>query len=108
MGATFAPQSAYGVSLLLSVVSHFVCFFPPSLSPSRGFGFVTFADPASVDKVLGQPHHELDSKTVGCFVVVVVVCPFSVPVWALTALFKGTAPSFASMLELGTFKQLAS
>ncbi|KAK2498512.1 hypothetical protein MC885_000607 [Smutsia gigantea] len=29
-----------------------------------GFGFVTFADPASVDKVLGQPHHELDSKTI--------------------------------------------
>uniref|UniRef100_A0A803TN16 RRM domain-containing protein n=1 Tax=Anolis carolinensis TaxID=28377 RepID=A0A803TN16_ANOCA len=35
-----------------------------SLSPSRGFGFVTFADPASVDKVLAQPHHELDSKTI--------------------------------------------
>uniref|UniRef100_A0A8D2HV80 Musashi RNA binding protein 2 n=1 Tax=Urocitellus parryii TaxID=9999 RepID=A0A8D2HV80_UROPR len=30
----------------------------------KGFGFVTFADPASVDKVLGQPHHELDSKTI--------------------------------------------
>ncbi|KAK7823169.1 hypothetical protein U0070_027376 [Myodes glareolus] len=58
----------------------------PTTKRSRGFGFVTFADPASVDKVLGQPHHELDSKTVGCFVVVVVVCPFSVPVWALTAL----------------------
>ncbi|XP_009468157.1 PREDICTED: RNA-binding protein Musashi homolog 2 [Nipponia nippon] len=29
-----------------------------------GFGFVTFADPASVDKVLAQPHHELDSKTI--------------------------------------------
>lgn len=86
---------------MLSVVSHFVCF-SPSLSPSRGFGFVTFADPASVDKVLGQPHHELDSKTVGCFVVVV-VCPFSVPVWALTALFKGTAPSFASIARTGYF-----
>uniref|UniRef100_A0A8C4UYE6 Musashi RNA binding protein 2 n=1 Tax=Falco tinnunculus TaxID=100819 RepID=A0A8C4UYE6_FALTI len=32
--------------------------------PLRGFGFVTFADPASVDKVLAQPHHELDSKTI--------------------------------------------
>uniref|UniRef100_A0A8C2M188 Musashi RNA-binding protein 2 n=1 Tax=Cricetulus griseus TaxID=10029 RepID=A0A8C2M188_CRIGR len=36
----------------------------PTTKRSRGFGFVTFADPASVDKVLGQPHHELDSKTI--------------------------------------------
>ncbi|OWR47395.1 hypothetical protein KGM_213033 [Danaus plexippus plexippus] len=27
-----------------------------------GFGFITFGDPASVDKVLAQPTHELDGK----------------------------------------------
>ncbi|MGH0187698.1 UNVERIFIED_CONTAM: hypothetical protein FKN15_026053 [Acipenser sinensis] len=36
----------------------------PTTKRSRGFGFVTFADAAGVDKVLAQPHHELDSKTV--------------------------------------------
>uniref|UniRef100_A0A8C1UFI7 Musashi RNA-binding protein 2a n=1 Tax=Cyprinus carpio TaxID=7962 RepID=A0A8C1UFI7_CYPCA len=30
----------------------------------KGFGFITFADVSSVDKVLAQPHHELDSKTI--------------------------------------------
>ncbi|KAM3874806.1 RNA-binding protein Musashi homolog 2 isoform 4-T4 [Diretmus argenteus] len=36
----------------------------PTTKRSRGFGFVTFADAANVDKVLAQPHHELDSKTI--------------------------------------------
>ncbi|KAM4628429.1 RNA-binding protein Musashi homolog 2-like isoform 2-T2 [Polymixia lowei] len=36
----------------------------PTTKRSRGFGFVTFVDAASVDKVLAQPHHELDSKTI--------------------------------------------
>lgn len=30
----------------------------------RGFGFITFGDPASVDKVLAQGTHELDGKKV--------------------------------------------
>ncbi|XP_051972495.1 RNA-binding protein Musashi homolog 2-like isoform X2 [Xyrauchen texanus] len=34
----------------------------PTTKRSRGFGFITFADVSSVDKVLAQPQHELDSK----------------------------------------------
>uniref|UniRef100_A0A8C3Q0D9 Musashi RNA binding protein 2 n=1 Tax=Chrysolophus pictus TaxID=9089 RepID=A0A8C3Q0D9_CHRPC len=34
------------------------------LTAALSFGFVTFADPGSVDKVLAQPHHEPDSKTI--------------------------------------------
>jgi len=30
----------------------------------RGFGFVTFSDPAGVEKVLAQGTHELDGKKV--------------------------------------------
>lgn len=33
----------------------------------RGFGFITFGDPSSVDKVLAQGIHELDGKKVGSF-----------------------------------------
>lgn len=53
---------------ILHFCARFLLFLSPIalvlLSHFRGFGFVTFADPASVDKVLAQPHHELDSKTV--------------------------------------------
>uniref|UniRef100_A0A336LR62 CSON014229 protein n=1 Tax=Culicoides sonorensis TaxID=179676 RepID=A0A336LR62_CULSO len=30
----------------------------------RGFGFITFGDPASVDKVLAHGTHELDGKKI--------------------------------------------
>lgn len=35
-----------------------------ALGKSRGFGFVTFKDPASVKKVLNDKPHTLDGKTV--------------------------------------------
>lgn len=31
---------------------------------SRGFGFITYADPACVDRALAQPNHILDSRRV--------------------------------------------
>lgn len=36
----------------------------PTTRRSRGFGFVTFADPSSVDKVLSAGPHELDGKKI--------------------------------------------
>ncbi|XP_049588527.1 RNA-binding protein Musashi homolog 1 isoform X1 [Syngnathus scovelli] len=36
----------------------------PVTRRSRGFGFVTYADQAGVEKVLAQNRHELDSKTI--------------------------------------------
>lgn len=48
--------------IILFFISTFECF------NSRGFGFITFTDPASVDKVLAQEQHELDGKKVDiCF-----------------------------------------
>ncbi|KAG5883772.1 hypothetical protein JTB14_031998 [Gonioctena quinquepunctata] len=34
------------------------------ISTPRGFGFITFTDPGSVDKVLAQGTHELDGKKI--------------------------------------------
>ncbi|XP_057669281.1 RNA-binding protein Musashi homolog Rbp6 isoform X8 [Diorhabda carinulata] len=36
----------------------------PATRRSRGFGFITFTDPSSVDKVLAQGTHELDGKKI--------------------------------------------
>ena len=36
----------------------------PATRRSRGFGFITFSDPSSVDKVLRFPVHQLDGKVI--------------------------------------------
>uniref|UniRef100_A0A915DKY8 RRM domain-containing protein n=1 Tax=Ditylenchus dipsaci TaxID=166011 RepID=A0A915DKY8_9BILA len=36
----------------------------PATKRARGFGFITFADPSSVDKVLADEVHELDGKKI--------------------------------------------
>ena len=36
----------------------------------RGFGFVNYADPSSVEKVLASGPHHIDAKRVCCLVVV--------------------------------------
>ncbi|VDL72323.1 unnamed protein product [Nippostrongylus brasiliensis] len=36
----------------------------PATKRARGFGFITFVDPASVDRVLAAEEHELDGKKV--------------------------------------------
>uniref|UniRef100_A0A1B0BIY8 RRM domain-containing protein n=1 Tax=Glossina palpalis gambiensis TaxID=67801 RepID=A0A1B0BIY8_9MUSC len=43
-----------------STLNSSLYFFFYAFSLCRGFGFITFSDPASVDKVLAQGTHELD------------------------------------------------
>ena len=52
--------------MLFKLINHFNDFFS-LLMLYRGFGFITFGDPSSVDKVLAQGTHELDGKKVSVF-----------------------------------------
>ena len=45
------------MTVLTQLLIYSCCFF-------RGFGFATYTDPASVDKVLANGPHEIDSKLV--------------------------------------------
>lgn len=54
-----------------------IFFFFPGCSSHRGFGFVTFADPSSVDKVLTNGPHELDGKKVSPSLIISVSLTFA-------------------------------
>ena len=45
-------------------VVDYVVMKNPETNRSRGFGFITFADPSNVDLVLQNVPHTLDSRTV--------------------------------------------
>lgn len=76
----------------------------------RGFGFVTFTDAASVDKVLAQQHHELDSKTVSsCYLhlckSLFMSCPSALLCVLTTVTFARPCPALGELLFRWTVRQ---
>ncbi|KAL9903268.1 RNA-binding protein Musashi homolog Rbp6 isoform 5-T8 [Glossina fuscipes fuscipes] len=59
-----SPESLKDYFSRFGDISEAMVMKDPSTRRSRGFGFITFSDPASVDKVLAQGTHELDGKKV--------------------------------------------
>ena len=48
----------------LKIIYHVDCFNHIFTGRSRGFGFVTFSDPANVDAVIASCPHTLDGRTI--------------------------------------------
>ncbi|XP_076641566.1 RNA-binding protein 6 isoform X2 [Halictus rubicundus] len=59
-----SPESLREYFTKFGDITEIMVMKDPTTRRSRGFGFVTFADPASVDKVLAQGNHELDGKKI--------------------------------------------
>lgn len=59
-----SPESLKEYFSKFGEISEVMVMKDPTTRRSRGFGFVTFCDPASVDKVLAQGTHELDGKKI--------------------------------------------
>ncbi|XP_076331449.1 RNA-binding protein Musashi homolog Rbp6-like isoform X5 [Tachypleus tridentatus] len=59
-----APETLREYFMKYGEISEVMVMKDPSTRRSRGFGFVTFADPNSVDKVLANGPHELDGKKI--------------------------------------------
>ncbi|XP_074595796.1 RNA-binding protein Musashi homolog Rbp6-like isoform X2 [Brevipalpus obovatus] len=59
-----APESLREYFSKFGSITEVMVMKDPTTRRSRGFGFVTFADPSSVDKVLTNGPHELDGKKI--------------------------------------------
>jgi len=59
-----APEGLREYFSKFGEISEVMVMKDPTTRRSRGFGFVTFADPASVEKVLANGPHELDGKKI--------------------------------------------
>ncbi|XP_063972397.1 RNA-binding protein Musashi homolog Rbp6 isoform X3 [Diachasmimorpha longicaudata] len=59
-----SPESLREYFTKYGDVTEIMVMKDPTTRRSRGFGFITFADPSSVDKVLAQGNHELDGKKI--------------------------------------------
>ncbi|XP_073840587.1 RNA-binding protein 6 isoform X1 [Musca autumnalis] len=59
-----SPESLKDYFSRFGAISEAMVMKDPATRRSRGFGFITFSDPASVDKVLAQGTHEIDGKKV--------------------------------------------
>ncbi|KAM7355428.1 RNA-binding protein 6 isoform 4-T5 [Cochliomyia hominivorax] len=59
-----SPESLKDYFSRFGEISEAMVMKDPATRRSRGFGFITFSDPTSVDKVLAQGTHEIDGKKV--------------------------------------------
>ncbi|XP_031633287.1 RNA-binding protein Musashi homolog Rbp6 [Contarinia nasturtii] len=59
-----SPESLRDYFSKFGEITEVMVMKDPSTRRSRGFGFITFGDPSSVDKVLAQGTHELDGKKI--------------------------------------------
>ncbi|XP_055687927.1 RNA-binding protein Musashi homolog Rbp6 isoform X3 [Lutzomyia longipalpis] len=59
-----SPESLRDYFSKFGEITEVMVMKDPTTRRSRGFGFITFGDPSSVDKVLAQGTHELDGKKI--------------------------------------------
>ncbi|XP_063620162.1 RNA-binding protein Musashi homolog Rbp6 isoform X2 [Cydia splendana] len=59
-----SPESLRDYFSKFGEITEVMVMKDPTTRRSRGFGFITFGDPGSVDKVLAQGTHELDGKKI--------------------------------------------